>query len=190
MNALSPPILTFGYGVRRLEETFRLLRAHDVQYIVDVRSSPWSRYRPEYNQREFAQSLAKAGIRYVFMGAELGGRPDDPLCYDEEGRVDYRLCRERPQFAEGIARLLDAQGKRLQVAVMCSEGRPEDCHRTKLVAEELIKRGARVVHLDLDGNTIEHDKVMLRITNGQMALLTDGDQALHKSRGRYQPTAR
>jgi uncharacterized protein (DUF488 family) len=189
MTENSPPILTFGYGARPLQETLRLLGAHGVQYVVDVRSSPWSRHRPEYNHQELAGSLAEVGIHYVFMGAELGGRPDDPECYDEDGRVDYRRCRERPRFTEGIARLLDAHNQRLHVAIMCSEGRPEDCHRTKLVAQELSERGAQVVHLDRDGQAVKHDEVMLRIVNGQMALLGDGDQALHKSRGRYQTTA-
>src|ERR1051325_6204133 len=141
-------LLTLGYGTRSEEEMLALLDRHDIEYVVDVRSTPWSRYRPEFSQDRLARSLRAQGIRYVFMGVELGGRPDDPDCYDGEGRVDYRACERRPAFREGLARLSSAWAAGHAVALLCSEGRPEDCHRTKLVAAALVKAGVDIRHID------------------------------------------
>lgn len=54
-----------------------------------------SRYRPEFTKGPLEHRLAAEDLRYVFMGNVLGGRPDDPACYDEDGHVDYARCRER-----------------------------------------------------------------------------------------------
>lgn len=77
-----PLILTIGYGKRSLEETIRILHERQVEFLIDVRSVPWSRYRPEFTREALRPVIEAAGIRYVFMGEELGGRPDDDACYD------------------------------------------------------------------------------------------------------------
>ena len=73
------PILTIGYGLREIVELIALLERHGVEYVGDVRSVPYSR-RPEYAREQFERLLGAAGIRYVFLGDTLGGRPDDPGC--------------------------------------------------------------------------------------------------------------
>jgi uncharacterized protein (DUF488 family) len=177
-------LLTFGYGSRSTEEVLALLTQHGVEYVIDVRSTPWSRYRPEFSQDQLASSLRAHGIRYLFMGSELGGRPDDPTCYDGEGRVDYRACERRPAFREGTARLQGAWQAGHSLALMCSEGRPEDCHRTKLVASALIGVGVEVNHIDERGTLRPHDEVLDRLRGPQTTLLEDSG-LIAKSRGRY-----
>jgi uncharacterized protein (DUF488 family) len=98
-------ILTVGYGRRTLAEFISLATAAETEYLVDVRTSPYSRFKPEFSRKPLSAELERHGIRYVFMGATLGGRPNDPACYDEDGRVDYRRCRVRPAFLEGLASL-------------------------------------------------------------------------------------
>jgi uncharacterized protein (DUF488 family) len=177
-------LITFGYGGRSLEEVVGLLARHGVRFVVDVRSVPWSRFRPEFSQDRLTLALREHGIRYLFMGAELGGRPDDAACYDAEGRVDYRACERRPAFRAGISRLRAASDSGHSLAIMCSEGRPEDCHRTKLVSQALTAAGVAVHHLDERGELRSHEDVLARLRGSQMALLDD-DEQLVKSRGRY-----
>lgn len=187
-QAAQLPLLTFGYGSRSETDILALLAHHRIEYVIDVRSTPWSRYRPEFSQDQLASSLRAHGIRYLFMGSELGGRPDDPACYDDDGRVDYRACESRPAFREGIARLQGAWRAGHSVALMCSEGRPEDCHRTKLVAAALVEAGTEVRHIDERGTLRSHDEVLDRLRGSQITLLEDPG-LIAKSRGRYRAAA-
>jgi len=187
MNGSEPvpgtPMLTFGYGARTLREVLHLLEAEDIQFLVDVRSVPWSRYQPDFSQNNLVGSLREHGIRYLFMGTELGGRPDDPDCYDAEGRVDYHACERRLIFRKGIDRLIAAAAAGHRIAIMCSEGRPEDCHRTKLVSRVLVDAGVNVRHLDERGTLCSHDEILDRLHGPQLALIDD--DVIMKSRGRY-----
>jgi uncharacterized protein (DUF488 family) len=176
--------MTFGYGSRSQEETLALLTRHGIDYVIDVRSVPWSRYRPEFSQDRLAVLLQAHGIRYVFMGGELGGRPEDHSCYDDDGRVDYRACKRRPAFRHGIERLRNAWETGHSVALMCSEGRPEDCHRTKLVSAALIEAGVEVRHIDERGELRSHNEVLDRLCGLQTTLL-ENPGLLAKSRNRY-----
>jgi uncharacterized protein (DUF488 family) len=183
-NATS--ILTFGYGKRSLDDCLALLQQHDIGYVVDVRSVPWSRFKPEFSRDALDASLRHNGLTYIFMGAELGGRPEDPACYDADGHVDYLACRRRPQFMEGIQRLLRASADGYRVAVMCSEGRPETCHRTKLVAEVLCEHGVDVRHLDETGELCSHEEILDRMRASQLDLLGgEYEGSMRRSRRRY-----
>ena len=110
------PIYTIGYGAREIDAFLDVLKQYQIDYIVDVRSQPFSRYKPEFSRRPLEQELTNNKIRYVFMGDSLGGQPDDPSCYDEAGKVDYEKCRRRPQFLAGIERLYNAHEQQLRVA--------------------------------------------------------------------------
>jgi uncharacterized protein (DUF488 family) len=152
-------ILTIGYGNRSLEDTIHLLQRESVQYLIDVRSSPKSRFKPEFSASPLDTALRQVGIRYVFMGDTLGGRPDDVTCY-ENGHVIYALVQEKPFFKEGIQRLQSALSQNLKVCVLCSEGRPTDCHRSKLIGVALDKLGVNVVHLDEKGEHVSQADVI------------------------------
>ena len=143
-------IITVGYGNRSIEELIAVLRNESVQYLVDVRTSPRSRFKPEFSAEPLDASLKTVGIRYVFMGDSLGGRPPDPTCY-EDGHVIYDVVRTKPFFAAGIERLMNAIRKDLRVCLLCSEGRPTDCHRSKLIGVALDALGIPVVHLGTEG---------------------------------------
>lgn len=97
------PIYTIGYGSRDLDAFLAALRRYDIGYVVDVRTAPYSRFKPEYNKETLAAALQAAGIRYIFLGDQLGGRPDDPTCY-VDGKVDYEQVKTRPFYQAGLAR--------------------------------------------------------------------------------------
>jgi uncharacterized protein (DUF488 family) len=179
-------ILTFGYGKRTLDDCLALLLRQDIGYVVDVRSVPWSRFKPEFSRDALDASLRRRGLTYIFMGAELGGRPEDPACYDIDGHVDYVACRHRPQFTRGVQRLIRASANGYRVAVMCSEGRPEDCHRTKLVADVLCEHGVDVRHLDERDELRSHEEILDRLRTSQLDLLgEEREYTMRRSRKRY-----
>jgi uncharacterized protein (DUF488 family) len=163
-------LLTIGYGSQRSFDDFvTLLLNHGVNYLVDVRTKPFSKFRPEFSQEPLAANLKRSGVVYVSLGETLGGRPSDPTCYTN-GKVDYGKVRERDWFAEGLARLETGWREGHRIAIMCAELAPERCHRTKLVGEALAARHVLVAHIDVDGAIVSHETVMARIHRGQIPL--------------------
>jgi uncharacterized protein (DUF488 family) len=143
-------IYTIGYGKRELDEFIALLEEHEIDYLVDVRSVPYSRFRPEFSKAALDAAVGRRGIRYVFMGDLLGGRPEDPDCY-VDGKVDYERVKGTERFRRGMERLRTAREKSLAVCLMCGEGRPEECHRSQLIGNVLESEGLPVRHIDADG---------------------------------------
>lgn len=177
------PLLTIGYGGERTSEEFLdLLRRYGVKFLVDVRTKPFSKFRPEFS-RENIEFLAKrAGLTYVFMGDTLGGMPADLACYTDS-KVDYAKVREKAWFTRGIDRLEQGWKAGHRVALMCAELEPDRCHRSKLVGEALIARGVLIGHIDEDGGVITQQAVLDRLTRGQGALFDLG----MSSRKKYAP---
>lgn len=178
-----PTLHTIGYGARTLEELVAALKAHRIEYLLDVRSSPYSKFKPEFTKEALEAALKARGIRYVFVGDTLGGQPRDPDCYTD-GKVDYEKVRQQPFFQAGLERLRKAYEQRLRAALMCSEGRPEQCHRSKMIGEALAAAGIPVAHIDEDGHLLTQTQVMNRLTGGQLDFF--GGPAL-TSRKRYGP---
>lgn len=158
---------TIGYGARSLDELVAALKAHHIEYLLDVRSSPYSKFKPEFTKEALEAVLKARGIRYVFVGDTLGGQPRDPDCYTD-GKVDYEKVRQQPFFQAGLERLRKAHEQRLRAALMCSEGRPEQCHRSKMIGEALVAAGIPVAHIDEDGHLLTQTQVMNRLTGGQL----------------------
>ena len=154
-------VLTVGHSNHALEAFVALLLQHGVTALADVRSAPYSRFNPQFNRKALDASLETLGIEYAFMGRALGGRPDDPSCY-EDGRVRYDRLAETPLFLEGLERIVDG-AQRQRIALMCAEKEPLDCHRSILVGRSLVERGVAVAHILADGALEPHDETMGRL---------------------------
>ena len=172
-------MFTIGHSNYSPGTFLALLQEQGVDEVVDVRSSPSSRYSSQFNYDVLDRALEKAGIAYVFMGGELGGRPVDRSCYDADGRVLYDRLANTDIFDDGIRRLMwDADERR--IALMCSEKEPLDCHRTLLIARTLTERGVAVEHILADGSLEDHDGAMNRLMD-IFKLPRNGD--MFRSRG-------
>ena len=167
-------IYTIGYGARSLEVFIKLLKKYEIKYVIDIRSKPYSRYKPEFSKFVLDASLDQNNIRYVYMGDLLGGRPDDPDCYDDEGKVDYERLKRKDFYRQGIKRLQKAASLDERVVLMCSEGKPERCHRSKLIGKTLAELNIPVLHIDENGELITQEVIITRWNNG-MQLLVDNE---------------
>ena len=162
-------IYTIGHSNHPIEHFVCLLQQHGIQALADVRSNPYSRFNPQFNREKLQASLAAAGgIRYVFLGEELGARSKDPACYDAEGRVSYTRLAQTPLFRQGIDRLQTGR-QQLRIAIMCAERNPLECHRTILVSRELEKVGIPVTHILHDG-TLEPNRHSLQRLAAELKL--------------------
>ena len=142
-------VYTIGHSNHTLEHFTTLLRKAGVTAIADVRSAPYSRYAPHFNKDSLKEALKTAGIAYVYLGKELGGRSNDPSHYGSE-RVSYRRLAVTEAFAEGLKRVKEGAAN-YRIAMMCSEKDPLDCHRYLLVARRLAEQGVSVRHILADG---------------------------------------
>ncbi|OQP61729.1 hypothetical protein A3860_31180 [Niastella vici] len=156
------PLYTIGHGNRKAEDFLALLKEYGIEYLVDVRSVPFSRFHPQFNRNALESFLAQHGIRYVFMSDELGGRPKDVSCYIK-GKVDYDILKTKEFFKSGIERLKTAYNKDLNLAIMCSERNPCECHRSKLIAPVLTAGNIIVKHIDEQGKLKDHATVINEI---------------------------
>ena len=158
-----PKVLTIGHSTHSIEKFLSLIQAHGVTAVADVRSGPYSRRQPQFNRDPLRQTLEERGIGYAFCGQELGGRPADPLCYDEHGRVRYRRLAGTPLFRSGIDFIV-RKARECRLALLCAEKEPLECHRTLLVARELVARGLPVLHVHADGHLETQAEALARLT--------------------------
>lgn len=154
------PLYTIGHSSRKAEDFLALLQKYDIRYLVDVRSRPYSRFHPQFNREILQAFLAENGITYVFMGDLLGGRPQEPSCYDENGRLDYALVQQQDFFIRGIERLKTAYEKNTSLAIMCSERKPQDCHRSRLIGNALCAEQVALCHIDENGRIKDHTMIL------------------------------
>jgi uncharacterized protein (DUF488 family) len=154
-------VYTIGHSTHSIEKFIGLLKVADIGAVSDVRSRPYSRMNPQFNREPLKQALRAAGIKYVFVGKELGARSDDQTCY-RAGQVQYDLLAQTKLFKDGIERVKEG-ARTYHVALMCAEKEPLDCHRTILVARELVNQGLDVKHILSDGQIESHEHAIRRL---------------------------
>jgi uncharacterized protein (DUF488 family) len=165
-------IHTVGHSNHPIERFLGLLQPHGITAIADVRSTPYSRFNPQYRREKLQAALAEVGIQYVFLGEELGARSQDPTCYDPDGRVSYGRLAKTALFLKGIERLKVGMAAH-RISLMCAEREPLECHRTILVSRELVRDGVPVTHILGDGSLESHEHAMQRLAASLK--LTDTD---------------
>jgi uncharacterized protein (DUF488 family) len=153
-------VYTVGHSNHPIDRFVELLRGAGITAVADVRSIPYSRRYPQFGQARLEHSLREAGIAYVYLGAELGGRPDDPTLL-RDGKPDYERMAATPAFGAGLDRVVDG-ARRYRIAVMCAEREPTDCHRFLLVSPHLLARGVAMRHILADGRIESHEEVQGR----------------------------
>lgn len=159
-------ILSIGHSTLAYEDFLARLRAAGVTAVADVRSAPFSRSFPQYNRDALKDALKSDGVAYVFLGRELGGRPDTQDCY-VDGVADYEKMALKETFQHGLDRLQGGAGVH-RIAMMCSERNPLDCHRCLLVGRALKARGVQVEHILGSGDLLTQTEVeaqLLALTN-------------------------
>ncbi|MCF8106655.1 MAG: DUF488 domain-containing protein [Desulfohalobiaceae bacterium] len=164
-------IYTIGYSSYQLDTFVQILKKHGINTVADVRSSPYSAYRSDFNKVSLQKFLQKHDITYVFMGNQIGARWEDPEVYID-GVVDYDLISNSSTFQEGLDRIR-AGSRKYVIALMCAEKDPITCHRTILISKNL-RNDFFIQHILEDGSIEKHkdlEKRLLRMhTSGQLKL--------------------
>ena len=171
---VAPVIWTIGHSNHPFARFVELLRSEGVDFVVDVRSYPYSRIVPQFNREVLEIALREVGASYLFLGAQLGGRPSREEDYDEQGHARYDLMAEQPPFQAAVQRLLRGCREH-RIALLCSEGQPHECHRRLLVGKVLADQGVQLRHILPSGVVQREDFVSLDSKDAQESLL--GEEA-------------
>jgi uncharacterized protein (DUF488 family) len=159
-------IYTIGHSSHPIEQFIGLLIANGILILVDVRTTPFSRFNPQFNQGNLHKILPLNSVEYLYMGNTLGGRSADPTCYIHQSipknrrnylhEVNYEEVMRRPWFIQGVEKLIDLAGNQVS-CIMCSEGDPAQCHRHHLIAAYLLSHypEVNVIHILRDGSLTE-----------------------------------
>ncbi len=156
-------LYTIGHSNHELACFVHLLTLHQVTAVVDVRSSPFSRYNPQFNHEPLARHLTgSCGIAYVSLGRELGARREEPECFDKSGQVVFDRVAQTQSFQAGLARVTDGM-RRYRLALMCAEKDPLTCHRTILICRHLRPMVSDIRHIRESGDIENHETVEGRL---------------------------
>lgn len=139
-------LYSIGHSNVSADKFLSLLRQHQIETLADVRSQPYSRYAPHFSRDTLRATLTAAGVAYLFLGDQIGGRPADQTYYLSNGRVDYEALANSATYLSGIEQLLSiAEASR--VAFMCAEADYRHCHRYHLITRTLTRRGIAISHI-------------------------------------------
>jgi uncharacterized protein (DUF488 family) len=164
-----PVIWTIGHSNHDFERFAALVSGERIEFLVDVRSYPYSRIAPHFNRENLHPAMEARGVRYVFLGLALGGRPQREEHYDDAGHALYSEMATEAAFQRTIEHLLKGTHDH-RMALLCSCGRPEECHRRLLIGKVLCDRGAELRHILPDGSMEVEHSVALPDVNRQAAL--------------------
>jgi uncharacterized protein (DUF488 family) len=160
-------VFSIGHGNKTMEEFVSELHSFDIQFLIDIRSKPYSKFNPHFSQQSLKLFVERENIRYVYMGQELGGLPThDSTCFTSDGKVVYGKLKERKFFKEGLQRLMKASSQGIKICIMCSESDPKMCHRSKLIGVELQKTGINLQHIIGVSKIITQNQVINELTQG------------------------
>ena len=140
-------IYTVGHSIYEIDDFISLLKENNINTIVDVRSTPYSKFASQYNKEALKHYLSENNIYYIFMGDLLGARYDDKNLLFDDGKVNFKKVQETKSFQDGITRLDKGIIKGYNISLMCSEKEAFDCHRFGLISEFLTKNSIEVNHI-------------------------------------------
>ncbi len=136
----SATLYSIGYATKPIEVFLAQLKQYRINAVADVRSVPFSKVFFDYHQDALRNTLHENGIRYVFLGQELGPRSKDPAHYDSNQQIRFDLLSQSELFQSGLSRLEKGWRNGWVIALLCAEKDPVDCHRSLLIGRALQTR--------------------------------------------------
>ncbi len=154
-------LFTIGHSSHTIEEFINILKKFDIDYLCDVRSTPYSKFMPLYNKENLKKNLEGVNIKYIFLGKELGARRTEQEVLTD-GVVDFNKLSNDETFLKGINRIIKGL-EQYNLVIMCTEKNPIDCHRTILIAKKFSEMGIEVNHINFDGNLISQKEIEVKL---------------------------
>lgn len=139
-------LYTIGHSTYPVDHFLELIRKYNIQYVIDVRSIPYSRFASQYNSEVLKKDLRGINVEYFRMDKSFGARQTDIRYYNSDGYLDFELFRKSDAFIKGVQNIIKGL-KQYNIALMCTEKKPIDCHRAIMVARRFELHGVSVQHI-------------------------------------------
>ena len=179
-------LFTIGYSVFNISDFIQTLKKSNINAVADVRSSPYSKFKPDFNRETLKESLKKSNIEYVFLGDNCGARIDDPSCYIK-GKADYGLIKETEKFKTGLNRILKGLEK-YTITLLCAEKDPITCHRDILVCRNLKQFDVDIFHImsmeNIENNSQSEERLLKLFDLEQTNLFYEKNDLIDESYNR------
>ena len=140
-------IYTIGHSNYSLDKFINMLRYFNIDCVVDIRGTPYSKYNIQYNKEMLRYSLVKAGFTYIYMAKEFAAKRENKISYNSYGYSDFEKVINEDEFKNGIDRLKKGCLKGYTIVLLGAMQDPIRCHRSILVGRELVKHGFEVKHI-------------------------------------------
>lgn len=158
-------LFTIGHSNYEVDKFIDLLKKNNINCVIDVRSVPFSQYATQFNKNEIHQALNNSGITYIHMGEEFGARRNNRNLYDVDGKLDFEKTARSEEFLKGVSRVKEGLSKGYNIAFMCAEKMPYDCHRCILVGKAFFDMGYDVQNILEDGSTVSQSEIGTILVN-------------------------
>lgn len=180
---MSNILYTIGHSQHEVRYFIEMLKSHEINYVLDVRSTPYSQFASNYNRENIKDYLKKVGIEYAYMGSYFGARQEDKRLYTKEGYLDFEKTRRSLKFQNGILNVIKGIKTGNKVTLMCTEKYPIECHRAIMVARSFYEACIDVEHILPDNSLQSQEQLNQDLTNlyfpdrHQISLFSDGNKS-------------
>ncbi|HBF4995039.1 DUF488 family protein [Clostridioides difficile] len=145
-------IFAIGHSNYPYDKLINMIKKYDINCVVDIRETPYSKYNIQYNKEAFNESLRNSGFLYIYMGKEFGAKRTNKDVYTQEGYADFEKAAKEDIFLNGIERLKKGCQMGYRIVLLGAMQEPIRCHRSILVGKVLNKEGFDVKYIMHEGN--------------------------------------
>ena len=156
-NNTTKPVYTIGYTLYpNINTMMSVLKSREIDVIIDVRSSPWSKTFPQYNKPNLMKACEANGLYYRHYSREFGARQRSRE-FSVDGQVNFERFSDSEQFQEGVRKVIASAQAGYTLCLFCAEKDPIICHRSILVGRALHERGIEVIHITSAGRETQEE---------------------------------
>lgn len=158
-------IYTIGHSNYPVERLIDMLKYYNINCVVDIRGTPYSKYNIQYNKETIAHTLKEAGFIYIYMAKEFAANRENKSSYNKEGYSEFQKVISEEEFLSGIERLKVGCKKGYNIVLLSAMQDPIRCHRSILVGRYLRENGFNVKHILDDYSLASQENIEENLLN-------------------------
>lgn len=152
-------VYAIGHSNYPFDKLIDILRKYDINCVVDIRQTPYSKYNTQYNREAFSENIKELGFTYIYMGKEFGATRQTKDSYTPRGYADFEKAVHEDIFKEGVNRLKKGCSMGYKIVLLGAMQEPIRCHRAIMVGRQLSKEGFDVKYIMHEGHIEKQEDI-------------------------------